>query len=53
MSMYLTAGLVLAYVVLVAVTAVERRWPVCMYWVGAVIVTVGILWMGYQIGASK
>lgn len=31
------------YAVLAAVTAFEKRWPACLYWVGAVIVTSGLL----------
>jgi drug/metabolite transporter (DMT)-like permease len=45
MSSAITMLLMGFYVVLAVVTAFEKRWPTCLYWVGAVIVTSGVLWM--------
>lgn len=45
MSGTLTAILIGFYMVLAIVTACEKRWPVCLYWIGAAIVTGSVLWM--------
>jgi hypothetical protein len=48
-----TVLLIVAYVALTAICAVEKRWPVCLYWVGAAIVTGGVLWMSTRMEISK
>ncbi len=35
------------------VCAFEKRWPVCLYWVGAAIVTGGVLWMSTRMEIPK
>lgn len=53
MSSTLTALLIGAYVVLAAVYAFEKKWPVCLYWIGAAIVTGGVLWMSARMEVPK
>ena len=53
MSSTLTALLIAVYVVLAVVCAFEKRWPVCLYWTGAAIVTGGVLWMATHMETSK
>ena len=53
MSSALMALLIGAYTVLAAVCAFEKRWPVCLYWVGAAIVTGGVLWMATHMETPK
>ncbi len=53
MSSVLTSLLIGTYVGLAVVCAFEKRWPVCLYWVGAAIVTGGVLWMSTRMEISK
>jgi hypothetical protein len=53
MSHVTTALLIAAYVLLAGTCAFEKRWPVCLYWVGAVIVTGGVLWMSARMEIPK
>ena len=41
----LMTGLIVFYVVLAGVFAVEGNWPRCTYWIGASIITGSVLWM--------
>lgn len=45
MSTLLTVVLIAFYVILAVVAALEKRWPMCLYWVGSVLLTSGVLWM--------
>lgn len=53
MNSTLTALLIGVYGVLAVVCAFEKRWPVCLYWVGVAIVTSGVLWMSICTEISK
>jgi hypothetical protein len=46
-------GLVAFYVMLVGSSALEKRWPVCLYWIGAAILTTGVLWMDARMEIPK
>ena len=41
----LMQGLVVVYVIVAVVFAVEGNWPKCTYWIGAVIITLSVLVM--------
>lgn len=53
MSHVVTSLLMGTYVVLATVCAFEKRWPVCLYWVGGAIVTGGMLWMSVRMEIPK
>ena len=40
----LMKGLVVFYIILILVYLWERQWPKAMYWLGAAILNIGILW---------
>jgi len=39
---------ILAYLVTAAVAAYERRWPWCLYYLAAALISVAVLWMGLR-----
>lgn len=41
----LMAGLLVTYVVVAICSAVAGRWPLCLYWIGAAILTAAVVWM--------
>ena len=45
MSNYLLIALMIEYVVIAVSAVIERNWGMVMYFVGAVILTGGVLWM--------
>lgn len=48
MSARLMIALGVAYVVIIATALLERNWPRALYFLGAVLITVAILWMGQR-----
>jgi drug/metabolite transporter (DMT)-like permease len=38
-------GLLVLYVIISIIFAVEGNWPKCTYWIGASIITCSVLWM--------
>ncbi len=46
MTNMVMVGLLIVHIVLAISSAIEKRWPLCLYWVGAAILTTGVLWMG-------
>jgi len=53
MSTALTVMLIAFFGVLVAVTALEKRWPWCWYYVGSVILVSSVLWMSTHMETPK
>jgi hypothetical protein len=53
MTNALMGCLFLAAVVIAISSALEKRWPLCLYWVGAAIVTGSVLWMGARGGPME
>jgi len=39
-------ALLVQYIGIAAVSCCERQWPRALYFIGAALITVGILWMG-------
>lgn len=37
--------LLCVYIAVAFSSALEKRWPLCLYWVGATLLTVGVMWM--------
>lgn len=45
MSVWLVKLLIVQSLVIAVVAAWERRWPLCLYFAGAVLLSAGLLWM--------
>ncbi len=43
---YLTVSLIIQYVLVGGFYLWQGDWACCVYWVGAFILTLGVLWMG-------
>jgi hypothetical protein len=37
--------LLCVYVAVALSSALEKRWPLCLYWIGATLLTIGVMWM--------
>ncbi len=48
MSTRLMVGLIVAYSVIVLAAVHERNWSRAMYFVGAIVITTAVLWMGVR-----
>jgi hypothetical protein len=53
MSIVLTIVLIAFFGVLAVVTALEKRWSWCLYYVGSVILVSSVLWMATHTEISK
>lgn len=53
MSTALTIVLIAFFVVLTVVTALEKRWPWCWYYVGSIILVSSVLWMATRMEIPK
>ena len=53
MSTMLTIVLIAFFAVLVVVTALEKRWSWCLYYVGSVILVGSVLWMATHVETPK
>lgn len=45
-STHLMLGLIAAYAVISLASLLERNWPRALYFVGAIVISVAVLWMG-------
>jgi drug/metabolite transporter (DMT)-like permease len=43
-------ALAIVYAAIVLAAIMERNWPRALYFIGAIVITVSILWMGDQHG---
>lgn len=48
MTPWLIRTWILAYIATAIVAAVERRWPWCLYYIAAALISVAVLWMGQK-----
>lgn len=53
MSTALTIVLMAFFVVLTVVTALEKRWSWCLYYVGSIILVGSVLWMATHMETPK
>jgi len=51
MTNTLMAALLVAYAAIAVSSALDKRWPLCLYWIGATILTVGVVWMDARAGS--
>lgn len=48
MTAWMIKAWILAYVITGIAAACERRWPWCLYYVAAALISVAVLWMGLR-----
>lgn len=44
----LMIALIVAYGAIVAASMIERNWPRALYFVGAIVISVAVLWMSWR-----
>lgn len=45
MALWMVKGLLIVYLIILVVAAFERDWKLAMYWAGASILQVSVIWM--------
>lgn len=53
LNLGITAVLMGLYAALAIDCALEKRWPTCLYWIGATVLTTGVIWMDSRMEITK
>lgn len=48
MSTCLMLALIVAYVLIATAAALERNWPRVLYFIGAIVISIAVLWMTFE-----